>query len=296
MWTILFGPSGCGKILSQPPPRRLRPPLAPRNPLHSLAGKRSLRPRSARRNHLRRAPSPRHPLGRRKAMPSSRTYPSARTFLFGSTAPSAFNAKQRNTSTQIITIFQLQPLLNRLPRDLSGGERRRVALLPAPLPPLQTANSMLLDEPILRHRPAPSATSSCPKCACLAPRPRHRRPHHVTHTTSKKPHPTAGRGGSSPSATARSKTGATPTLRSSPPSANVCVHNLSCVYGENLHHSYYAIQLLCYVCYLTSPPRRVLHEGPDDNEGIHDSLICNSSLSFHRCTARRHSHCELGDQ
>ncbi len=63
--------------------------------------------------------------------------------LFGSTATST--TLNNEILTQIISIFQLQPLLNRLPRDLSGGERRRVALARAFAAP--DCQLMLLDEP-----------------------------------------------------------------------------------------------------------------------------------------------------
>ena len=63
--------------------------------------------------------------------------------LFGTTAIDS--TVNNETLNEIITLFQLEPLLNRLPRDLSGGERRRVALARAFAAP--DCQLMLLDEP-----------------------------------------------------------------------------------------------------------------------------------------------------
>jgi molybdate transport system ATP-binding protein len=60
---------------------------------------------------------------------------------FGATA----TASKSHDEAEIISLFKLQPLLNRLPRDLSGGERRRVALARAFAAP--GCRLMLLDEP-----------------------------------------------------------------------------------------------------------------------------------------------------
>jgi molybdate transport system ATP-binding protein len=61
--------------------------------------------------------------------------------LFGATA----TASKPHDEAELITLFQLKPLLNRFPRDLSGGELRRVALARAFAAP--NCRLMLLDEP-----------------------------------------------------------------------------------------------------------------------------------------------------
>jgi molybdate transport system ATP-binding protein len=61
--------------------------------------------------------------------------------LFGATA----TATSPHDEAEITNLFKLDPLLNRLPRDLSGGERRRVALARAFAAP--DCQLMLLDEP-----------------------------------------------------------------------------------------------------------------------------------------------------
>jgi molybdate transport system ATP-binding protein len=136
LWTILFGPSGSGKssllraacgLLSQ---RGIRFTRHHGDEVEVLQDETTFVP-----PHLRAI---------RWAPQSDCLFPHLsvhRNILFGATAAAA---KPRDEA-EIIALFQLAPLLNRLPRDLSGGERRRVALARAFAAP--DCRLMLLDEP-----------------------------------------------------------------------------------------------------------------------------------------------------
>ncbi|HZL29401.1 MAG TPA: ATP-binding cassette domain-containing protein [Acidobacteriaceae bacterium] len=136
MWTILFGPSGSGKS----------------SLLRAACGLLSHRGIRFTRHHGDKAEVlqdettfvPPHLRALRWAPQSDSLFPHLsvhRNILFGATAA----ASKPRDEAEIIALFQLAPLLNRLPRDLSGGERRRVALARAFAAP--GCRLMLLDEP-----------------------------------------------------------------------------------------------------------------------------------------------------
>jgi len=138
MWTILFGPSGSGKS------SLLRAACG-------LLGREGIR---LTRHQGNETPDlilqeettfiPPHRRAIRWAPQSDSLFPhlSVReNILFGATAAAA----KPHDEAEIIALFQLEPLLNRLPHDLSGGERRRVALARAFAAP--DCQLMLLDEP-----------------------------------------------------------------------------------------------------------------------------------------------------
>ncbi|HEY5331439.1 MAG TPA: ATP-binding cassette domain-containing protein [Acidobacteriaceae bacterium] len=137
-WTILFGPSGSGKS----------------SLLRAACGLLSHRGIRFTRNREDEAEAevlqdettfvPPHLRAIRWSPQSDSLFPHLsvhRNILFGATAA----ASKPRDEAEIIALFQLAPLLNRLPSDLSGGERRRVALARAFAAP--DCRLMLLDEP-----------------------------------------------------------------------------------------------------------------------------------------------------
>jgi len=138
MWTILFGPSGSGKS------SLLRAACG-------LLGREGIRLTRHQGNEAsdlilqdKTTFVPPHQRAIRWAPQNDSLFPhlSVReNILFGATA----NGSKPTDETEIIAIFKLEPLLNRFPHDLSGGERRRVALARAFAAP--GCQLMLLDEP-----------------------------------------------------------------------------------------------------------------------------------------------------
>jgi molybdate transport system ATP-binding protein len=135
-WTILFGPSGSGKS------SLLRAACG-------LLGRHGIRFTRHQQNEAEVLQDestfvPPHLRDLRWAPQNDSLFPHLtvrQNVLFGATG----TASKPHDEAEIIALFKLQALLNRLPRDLSGGERRRVALARAFAAP--GCRLMLLDEP-----------------------------------------------------------------------------------------------------------------------------------------------------
>lgn len=136
MWTILFGPSGSGKSSL----------LRAASGLLGRQGIRLARQQEDKTEVLQDETTfvPPHLRAIRWAPQSDSLFPHLtvhQNIRFGATA----TASNPPDEAEIIHLFRLKPFLNRLPRDLSGGERRRVALARAFAAP--DCRLMLLDEP-----------------------------------------------------------------------------------------------------------------------------------------------------
>lgn len=140
MWTILFGPSGSGKS------SLLRAACG----LLSRHGIRFIRSQGREAEDLilqnETTFVPPHLRAIRWAPQDDAMFPHLsvlQNILFSATARQSIVSSE--TLNEVVSVFQLKPLLNRMPRDLSGGERRRVSLARAFAAP--GCKLMLLDEP-----------------------------------------------------------------------------------------------------------------------------------------------------
>lgn len=135
-WTVLFGPSGCGKSTLLRALCGLTPHLSTTFTRHSSDGaSQNLQDLPPERRQL--AYAPQH----------AALFPHLtvqQNITFASTLRWS-SSLQRSPAQEAITLFDLTPLLQKRPQDLSGGERGRVNLARAfavPEPRL-----LLLDEP-----------------------------------------------------------------------------------------------------------------------------------------------------
>ena len=138
-WTLIYGPSGSGKS----------------SILHAMCG--LLRSngveftrRSAAQNIELISPdhaTPTHQLGLSYSPQNPVLFPHMRVLeniTFGSTSR-GIKTQASSTITELLDIFELEPLLLRRPQDLSGGERQRASLARAFAVP--DVKLLLLDEP-----------------------------------------------------------------------------------------------------------------------------------------------------
>jgi molybdate transport system ATP-binding protein len=140
MWNILFGPSGSGKS------SLLRAACG----LLSRRGIRFIRSQGREAEDLILQDEttfvPPHLRAIRWAPQNDALFPHLsvlQNILFSTTTGQSMISSE--TLNEIVNLFQLESLLSRVPRDLSGGERRRVALARAFAAP--NCELMLLDEP-----------------------------------------------------------------------------------------------------------------------------------------------------
>jgi len=138
-WTLIYGPSGSGKS----------------SILHAMCGflgrKEVEFTRRVAAQHIELISpdhaTPTHQLGLSYSPQNPALFPSMRVLeniTFGSTSR-GLKAQTSFTITELLDVFELEPLLLRRPQELSGGERQRVSLARAFAVP--EAKLILLDEP-----------------------------------------------------------------------------------------------------------------------------------------------------